>query len=143
MKLRVSFLTIALVSFFAIDAPAAVLYVEVNSANATAPYTDWVTAAIKIQDAVDVASPGDQILVGAGLYQESVQLGTNTVQLVSASGPAFTFIMAPPGAPAVGFGGQHGSANVDALLSGFTVTNSTCGVYVSGASSPTIISNTA
>src|SRR5215831_4407529 len=42
--------------------------VDVNSANPTPPYTNWVTAAATIQDAVDAAVAGDEIVVTNGIY---------------------------------------------------------------------------
>ena len=47
---------------------AAVHYVDVNSASPTPPYTNWATAAVTIQDAVDAAVAGDEIVVTNGIY---------------------------------------------------------------------------
>src|SRR5690349_15052877 len=44
------------------SALADVHYVDVNSTNATPPYTNWPTAATNIQDAVDAAVAGDEVV---------------------------------------------------------------------------------
>ncbi len=69
MNPRSIFPAIVLCGFAACSSPAAVLYVDLNSANPTQPYASWSTAATNIQDAVDASSDGDLILVTDGVYQ--------------------------------------------------------------------------
>ncbi len=123
---RISALMVSLFLTMA-AAPAAVLYVDINSANPTPPYTNWVTAATNIQDAVDAGVAGDQILVTNGVYQTGgrtapIADGTNRVAVekavlvMSVNGPAFTMIS--------GSGTMRCAYLTNgAILSGFTLTN--------------------
>src|SRR5215469_6820575 len=88
---------------FALRAAATTYYVDINSTNATPPYTNWSTAATDIQSAVNQTTNGDLVLVNPGVYQ-SVQSGgyvgpdgngssvlvSNAVVLQSVGGPQVT-----------------------------------------------------
>ncbi len=103
MKRSLFFLaTLALVALTA-STQAMVHYVDANSSAPAAPYTNWFTAAQIIQDAVDAAAAGDEVLVTNGIYATGQRLVgtnllasrvavTNSITLRSVSGPEFTII---------------------------------------------------
>jgi hypothetical protein len=78
-------------------------YVDINCATPVAPYTNWTTAATVIQDAIDVASAADTVLVADGTYAAGGRAVygtlTNRVAVVipitvkSVNGPAVTRIL--------------------------------------------------
>jgi hypothetical protein len=124
--------------FAAISSPAAIHYVDANGTNPVSPYTNWVTAATNIQNAVDAASSGEQILVTNGVYAAGgrnwfgsgtnrVTL-TNSVTLQSVNGPSATMIV---GYLAAGLTLTTATRCVymdsHSVLSGFTLTNGEAG----------------
>jgi hypothetical protein len=102
---------------------AATHSVSLESTNATPPYTNWVTAATNIQDAVNVAVANDVVLVTNGVYPGGVPV-TNALVLRSVNGPQFTVIDG---------GGQISGQTCVSLsdgssLTGFTLRNGLVGV---------------
>ncbi len=72
---------------------AATLYVDLNSTAPSTPYSDWASAATHIQDAVDAAADGDEILVNNGHYMLDTQiLVTKSIRILSTNGPAETIV---------------------------------------------------
>jgi parallel beta-helix repeat protein len=96
----------------AVNSLAATHYVDLNCTNATPPYTDWTTAATNIQDAVDVALAGDEVVVTSGTYAGGVSIN-KPLTVRSVSGPQFTTISG--GGPCVALASN-------ASLSGFILT---------------------
>lgn len=110
-------------------------YVDASNPAPQAPFTNWLTAATAIQDAIDVATNGDVVWVTNGIYSSGgrpvVGIMTNRVtidkpiRVTSVNGPEYTII--------VGGGSAGGSNGVDsvrcawiaagAVLDGFTLKN--------------------
>jgi len=139
-----------------------VYYVNLNSQNPVPPYSYWSTAAVNIQDAVSVATPGSLVLVTNGITQLPLTNNnafyynggalapngsfyrvcvTNPITVQSLSGPSTTFI--------VGANPVTSSANCvylasGATLIGFTLTNistSSIGAGIYAASTNAVITN--
>src|SRR5262245_27526910 len=132
MKYHEPLIILLLSLIAAASTSAAVHYVDLNSANPTPPYTSWATAATNIQDAVDAAVGGDQILVTNGVYETGGKFagGSNRVVLdkpivlQSVNGPSVTII--------------NGSGSMRCVfmangtfLAGFTLTNGAPPPYLS------------
>src|ERR1035438_5405781 len=129
-----TYLSVATALWFTLSSPAAILYVNLNNPTPGFPYTNWSTAAISIQAAVDAASANDLILVTNGVYQAGARAVygmtnrvavTQPVTVRSVNGPSVTIIKGyqVPGT-------TNGTAAVrcayltnGAVLAGFTLTN--------------------
>jgi hypothetical protein len=115
----------------AVKASATVMYVDLNSTNATPPYTNWATAATIIQEAVDAAAAGDEIVVTNGVYQTGGRAlasdhsnrvaVTKPVLVRSVNGPEVTVIRGVPGISPQG--ARCAYVGSGATLSGFTLTD--------------------
>jgi hypothetical protein len=127
-------LTVAAFVLAAFNLSAATLLVSLDSPNPTPPYTNWITAATNIQDAVDAAVVGDEIVVTNGVYGTGggrIYGGaTNRVVMDkpvlvrSVNGPEATFID--------GLGAMRCVyLTNNAALVGFTVTNRWSSQYLS------------
>jgi len=86
----------------AVSALCSTHYVDASGTNSTPPYSNWLTAATIIQDAIDIAATGDEIVVTNGLYSAGGKAVagvmtnrvavTKSLTLRSVNGPEFTVI---------------------------------------------------
>src|SRR5579871_6245648 len=100
--MKTTFFTTALLVLCPLAAFSAVHYVNISNVSPIPPYTDWTSAATNIQDAINVASDGDLVLVTNGLYDSGGTIvfgamsnrvaATHQLTLQSVNGPAFTAI---------------------------------------------------
>jgi hypothetical protein len=110
--------------------------VDLNSANPVPPYADWSAAATNIQDAVDISSDGDLILVTNGIYRSGGRIVsrdgtsnrlavTKAVIVQSINGPATTIIQGyqMPGTTNGPSAMRCVYLTNNAMLIGFTLTN--------------------
>ena len=120
-------------------ARAAVRYVDANNAHPAPPYNSWASAAATIQQAVDAAQVGDEIVVTNGTYATGGRaVGTNILvnrvavdkplALRSVNGPQFTIIEGRqvPGTTNGDRAIRCVYLSAGASLSGFTLTNGGC-----------------
>ncbi|MGZ5528631.1 MAG: hypothetical protein ACXWJB_08185, partial [Limisphaerales bacterium] len=157
---------IGLAVFLSVSALGTTRYVDLNGPSPASPYTNWLTAATNIQDAVDASVNGDTVLVTNGIYATGgmPQTGyalTNRVMVnksiavQSINGPSVTFIQGyqVPGTVTGDSAVRCVFLGSGAMLCGFTVTNGATrgasgdpkgeqpGGGVLGASSLSVISN--
>ncbi len=109
-------------------------YVSISNTTPVLPFTNWLTAATNIQDAIDASVAGDFIVVSNGIYQSGgrVVFGTMTNRVVvdkavtvqSVNGPTATVIAGLPGTGAYFSTGYRCVYMTNgAALIGFTLTN--------------------
>ncbi len=132
MKIHSLLFALLLLGLFILRAPAATYYVDANCTNPVSPYTDWSIAATNIQDAVDLTTAGDLVMVTNGVYNPAgrVMAGgtncvvvTNSIMMESVNGPTVTIIQAYPTAWVTNGAKRCVYLGNGATISGFTLMN--------------------
>ena len=136
MKSRSQLAALACYFCVATTAPATTRYVNLNNPAPASPFTNWPAAATNIQDAVDAASPGDDLLVTNGIYKTGSRTAMDDtpcrivvdkpVTVRSVSGPGSTVIegYSLPGSFPWSLNSVRCAFLTNgAILAGFTLTN--------------------
>lgn len=101
-------------------------YVSLSCKNPVTPFTNWLTAATNLQDAIGVAQPGEIVAAGAGIYTNGgvVMFGAETNRVAVTNGITLLAVYGRQATLLVG-GTQMRCAYVgsNSLISGFTITN--------------------
>ena len=102
MRTKLICLVIACSLFLVLRSTATVYYVNAGNTAPVAPFTSWATAATNIQDAINVTSAGDTVLVTNGIYAFGGRVITggltnrialtNSITVQSVNGPWVTTI---------------------------------------------------
>jgi hypothetical protein len=106
-------------------------YVDINCATPVAPYLSWETAATVIQDAIDVSTNEDIVLVADGSYTTGGRAvyGTLTNRIAVASGLSVKSVNGPSATFIIGKGPNGNSAircayvGTNSVLEGFSLLN--------------------
>ncbi|MGH7969237.1 MAG: hypothetical protein ACREIC_10980, partial [Limisphaerales bacterium] len=107
------------------SALAEVRYVDANGVQPAAPYTNWSTAAVTIQQAVEASTAGDEVVVTNGAYAQSGKTVYSTLTRVAIDKPITVRSVNGPRFTIIDGGGLARCAYLTNLasLSGFTLTN--------------------
>lgn len=98
------FTILSVTACFRLFVGASTYYVNANNINPAPPFATWDNAATNIQDAIEVATNGDYVIVTNGVYDSGGQpvngyaltnrvAVTKAVTIQSVNGPDFTMIM--------------------------------------------------
>ncbi|HET8686234.1 MAG TPA: NosD domain-containing protein, partial [Methanosarcina sp.] len=115
----------------------AVFLVLVTISETGAAENIYVSPGESIQVAVDEASPGDTIFVKPGEYNESIQIDQDNLTIISDSKDPYDTVIT----------GENIESNVfkvvasNVTISGFSIADSKCGIYLNGAQNCIINNN--
>ena len=104
-------------NYISINVVSNINFVNINNLTPIPPYLTWETAATNIQDAVDIAVPGNIVLVTNGIYCPGSQISvTNDITIKSVNGHEVTIVDG---------NGTNRCFNLNngAVLDGFTISN--------------------
>ncbi len=110
-----------------LSAAGTVRYVNLNNPGPAPPFDTWSNAATNIQDAIDAANPGEQILATNGVYSYGNRVTSATTNCVAAVIPVSIASVSGAGQTIIDGGGLKRCVYLadGAALSGFTLTNGT------------------